>query len=354
METNAGAAVDGSRSFEPRTAHSPALQLTRKYCSVIDFGAHVCVRFPTLVFVFLRKLLTLRGRDRGFEFSHRKKVSIIYEISLHNAICQKDPITINAPSATLACDEHNALIDLRQIAAYSTPPNDSTVVMKRNRLIWLLVGCGLTVGFVSVAEADIADGIIAYKQGDYDTAFKEFKPIAEQGFAGVQDLLGWMYYNGKGVPQDHTEALYWYRKAAEQDNANAQSKLGLMYHSGEGVPQNYKEAVKWYRKAAEQGDVSTQLMLGLMYDSGEAVLQDGKEAVKWYRMAAQQGNANAQSNLGLMYSKGDGVPRDYILAHMWFTVAATQGNEVAIKGRDIVATRMTSEQIAEAQKLARE
>ena len=32
-----------------------------------------------------------------------------------------------------------------------------------------------------------------------------------------------MYQNGRGVPQNDTEAVAWYRKAAEKGKANAQS-----------------------------------------------------------------------------------------------------------------------------------
>jgi hypothetical protein len=53
-------------------------------------------------------------------------------------------------------------------------------------------------------------------------------------------------------------------------------------------------------------------------------------------------------------SKGQGVPEDYVIAHMWFSLAAAGGDRNAAKGRDLVATRMTPAQIAEAQKLARE
>ena len=46
-----------------------------------------------------------------------------------------------------------------------------------------------------------------------------------------------MYDNGRGVPQDDTEAVKWYRKAAEQGHAEAQNNLGVMYLNGRGVPQ---------------------------------------------------------------------------------------------------------------------
>ena len=123
-----------------------------------------------------------------------------------------------------------------------------------NKLIGLLVSCWLAVGFVSVALADFDDGVAAYEQGDYATAFKEFKPLAEQGDAHAQFKLGVMYRKGYGVPQDYKEALMWYRKAAEQGYAPAQRKLGVMYDIGDGVPQGYRLAHMWLNLAGSQGD----------------------------------------------------------------------------------------------------
>ena len=55
------------------------------------------------------------------------------------------------------------------------------------------------------------------------------------------------------MPQDYREAVKWFRKAAEQGHAGAQANLGFMYDRGWGVPEDDREAVKWFRKAAEQG-----------------------------------------------------------------------------------------------------
>lgn len=41
-------------------------------------------------------------------------------------------------------------------------------------------------------------------------------------------------------------------------------------------------------------------------------------------------------------------------AYMWVVLAVAGGDEKAIAGRDVLAAEMTAEQIAEAQKLARE
>ena len=76
------------------------------------------------------------------------------------------------------------------------------------------------------------------------------KTRAAQGEAKAQTILGLMYYEGRGVPQDNAEALKWYRLAAAQGDALAQYHPGLMYAKGYGVPQDHIEAHKWFNLAA--------------------------------------------------------------------------------------------------------
>ena len=97
------------------------------------------------------------------------------------------------------------------------------------------------------------EGVDAYKRGDYDTALKEFLPLAEQGVAVAQFTLGGMYDKGHGVPQDYQEAFRWYRLAAEQGNEAAQGKLGTMYYLGQGLPKDNVLAHMWVNLAAAQG-----------------------------------------------------------------------------------------------------
>jgi TPR repeat protein len=91
-----------------------------------------------------------------------------------------------------------------------------------------------------------------------------------------------------------------------------------------------------------------------MYANGEGVPEDDATAVMWYTKAAEQGHAIAQFNLGFMYANGDGVPEDNISAYMWLNLAAALGHENAKKGKEIVAERMTREDISKAQALSRE
>ena len=95
-----------------------------------------------------------------------------------------------------------------------------------------------------------------------------------------------------------------------------------------------------------------------MYASGRGILEDDAEAVRWYRLAADQGHGVAQGGLGFMYANGRGVPQDYVVAHMWYNLAGAQSSsderDILVKAQDALGAEMTPEQIAEAQRLARE
>jgi S1-C subfamily serine protease len=185
-----------------------------------------------------------------------------------------------------------------------------------NKYITILLLTVSLLPFGTPAFADFQTGKDAFSSGDFATALKELKPLAEQGDALSQVMLGFMYNNGQSVTQD------------------------------------YKLALKWYRLAAEQGEASAQFGLGLMYANGQGVTQDYKTAAKWYRLAAEQGVDGAQSNLGWMYANGQGVTQDYVHAHMWWNIAASQGIKRAAESRDEVAKEMTSSQMEKAQELA--
>ena len=175
----------------------------------------------------------------------------------------------------------------------------------------------------AVHAGPLEDGLAALNKGDYATAIRLWRPLAEQGYATAQYNLGFMYANGEGVPQDYVEAHKWWRLAADQGHASAQYNLGVMYDNGRGLPQDYVEALKWYRLAAEQGTAEAQVKLGIMYYTGRGVPQDYVEAHKWYNLAASR------------YAPGE--DRDGV-----------------VKLRDSLAADMTREQIAEAQERARE
>ena len=220
--------------------------------------------------------------------------------------------------------------------------------------------------------------------------FEQNKIEAEKGDAATQTALGWQYATGFGVERDQAEGIKWYRKAVAQGSAEAENYLAICYEQGEGVEQDLPEAVKLYRKSAEQGFAPAEYALGVLYEKGNGVLKDCHEAVQWYRKAAQRGYAHgeralancyaggvdversaslaamwwrksaergdcvSQYNLGTSLITGDGVAKDFVEAYKWLNIALAQGGEKAKNNLQIVESRMTAEQIAEAQRLARE
>ena len=136
----------------------------------------------------------------------------------------------------------------------------------KNLHVLLMVSLLTCAGGVAIAQ-DYDAGLKAAQAGDFQTALKEWKPLADQGHAYAQ-ALGPMYANGEGVVEDDAEAVRWYRLAADQGLAIAQVFLGLKYANGNGVPEDDAEAVRWYRLAADQGQCPEQPRLDVRQRRG--------------------------------------------------------------------------------------
>lgn len=166
--------------------------------------------------------------------------------------------------------------------------------------------------------ADFQAGVDAYERGDYVTAVKEWRPLAEEGNAEAQFHLGALYYHGEGVPQSNAEAARWYRRAADRGHAAAQHNLGVMHYTGEGMPEDHREALRWFQRAAARG------------------------------------HGPAQYNLGVMYAQGQGTPQNHVQAYVWFSLAAARNEANAREAKDFVGGLLTPGLIDEAQRLVRE
>ncbi|KWV57805.1 hypothetical protein AS156_36970 [Bradyrhizobium macuxiense] len=122
---------------------------------------------------------------------------------------------------------------------------------------------------------------------------------------------------------------------------------------------DYASAIRLWRRLADEGDGTSQYNLGQMYETGQGVAQDFAVAAEWYRRAAESGIPHARLSLGVAYALGRGVPQDDLQAYKWLSLAvlsykANEGRRSAERARDLVATRMTSREITEAQHLVRE
>jgi len=145
--------------------------------------------------------------------------------------------------------------------------------------------------------------------------------------------------------------------AAKNGSADAQYELGSQsqYQSVSGL----SATVYWWKLAAGQGCGIAQFALSQLYLYGRGVPQDFVAAAKLLAQDAQQGSFLAQMAIGAMYEKGQGVPQDFVQAHFWFNVAGAKAlnedsRKQATEARDRIAQQMTTEQIAAAQRLARD
>jgi uncharacterized protein len=180
----------------------------------------------------------------------------------------------------------------------------------------------------------------------------------------AQYNLGASYYSGEGVPQDFAQAAALFWEAAMADIAMAQQNLGSMYAQGLGVEQNYQEAARRFQRAAEQSVEETLSNTGA-FQAGHfgrkfpVVAGGHSPTMDTYREGTAYTLAFAKAALGELYELGLGVPRDYVQAYKWFNLAvvsfpAGDERDLFAESRDFLATRMTPEQIAEAERLARE
>ena len=85
----------------------------------------------------------------------------------------------------------------------------------------ILIFVALLVAYATPAWADFDSGLTAYMKADYRTAYAEFAPLADQGNADAQNMLGYMYAKGQGVPQDFVQAHVWFNLAAAAGKGGA-------------------------------------------------------------------------------------------------------------------------------------
>ena len=63
--------------------------------------------------------------------------------------------------------------------------------------------------------SELETGLLAYKDHDYEAAFKAWLPLAEQGVRRAQFYLGGLYLDGRGIAADKIQAIYWLTLADE-------------------------------------------------------------------------------------------------------------------------------------------
>ena len=144
----------------------------------------------------------------------------------------------------------------------------------------------LAFAFVGAARAGLKEGLEAVASKDYERAYRELLPLAEEGNPLAEAELGRLYGIGKGVPQNDALAAEWLERAAQKGEASAQVNLATMFRAGVGVRRDYGEALSWYRRAADQGSAQGCIGIADMYVRGLGVGVDLGVAIYWLEKAA--------------------------------------------------------------------
>jgi hypothetical protein len=134
------------------------------------------------------------------------------------------------------------------------------VILALPLLLILLLG--------NVAPADYRAGLVAYQNKDFETAAREWTPLADTGHMYALYNLGWMYKKGEGVARSDKIAIKLLELSAMQGHAGAQSVLGYIYYYGEGTIRNQMVGARWFTLAAKQGNLRARSELEYMTYKG--------------------------------------------------------------------------------------
>jgi TPR repeat protein len=220
---------------------------------------------------------------------------------------------------------------------------------------------------VSAIAGPLEDAGAAERRDDCATAVSIYRLLAEKGVAEAYSRLGYFSEIGYCAKRDWLQAAKWYGKATD---AGDQASAASLSHIGRNWRFMYRHApmdpiiYELIEQAAKKGSAVAQFSLGVMnYPIGDLSFDPSKgnlgEALIWYRRAADQGDVDAMVAMGMAYADGVGVRQDYVEAHKWYNVAAPRTkygdirNDI-MKRRDDLSPKMTTAQISEAQKLARD
>lgn len=148
----------------------------------------------------------------------------------------------------------------------------------------------------TAARADVKAGVDAWSAGDYDTAVRDWMPLAKQGDPDAQFNLAQAYKLGRGVPMDLDKAKTLYGQAAANGHIQAADVYGLLlFQDGER-----EKAMPYIKASAARGDPRAQYILGVAHFNGDLVEKDWIRAYALVSLARQSGLPQAARALQKM------------------------------------------------------
>lgn len=158
---------------------------------------------------------------------------------------------------------------------------------------------------------------------------------AQKSFPPAEAFLGYLYGEGKVIPQDMKKAVYWREKAATDGDAQEKWSVGSAYLYGFMLPKDQIRALYWITEAANAGNAPAILKLVEIYKN----LKDKKQFSYWQAkrfeleiQGAKNGDSEIMAEVARKYMLGKGgAPQNKRLAVHWYLKAAEAGNQKAME-----------------------
>ena len=162
----------------------------------------------------------------------------------------------------------------------------------------LILALVLTLGTSGPAHAEAEDpAFAAFFSGRYLEALKLAKQDAKRGEPQAPTLIGRIYAEGLGVPQDKRKAAEWYATGVERGDPDAQFALGMMRLDGDGISKNLSQAAALLKLQRNRVTPRPPTISASCMFRGAGVDLDFARAAELFRQAAETGNPQAQYDL---------------------------------------------------------
>ncbi|HLI10743.1 MAG TPA: tetratricopeptide repeat protein [Alphaproteobacteria bacterium] len=137
----------------------------------------------------------------------------------------------------------------------------------------------------------------------YALAARWYAMAARAGYEPANLTLGLLYLHGAGdeddptaVAADPSKAVPYIQAAAHSGDRNAEYLLGQLYFQGTGVPQDFARAYEYTLKAANAALPEAEYNAGIMALKGAGTTANPVEAYKWFALAAAAHYPGAEQN----------------------------------------------------------
>ena len=130
-----------------------------------------------------------------------------------------------------------------------------------------MLAFGATAAFAGPFE----DGAAHYKRNNWQGALNSWRNLS-QSDATVQNNIGIMYMDGKGVARNMPLAVQWLSRSAANGSSLGQNNLGGLYRDGKGVARDFNKALTYFSASAAQGNAAGQLTLPVRHGRVERLL----------------------------------------------------------------------------------